>query len=1179
MKTQLYKYDGTPLFEVLVDASSSQSWSLMSDNKLSLSFELEECVVLTAGCYIEFDNTRFYLLTEYKPTMVCRSAWKYDLTLGDAASWLSITLALKTTDGENAPLFKYTGPAVEHAAIIVANLNRLMGTDKWKVGSVISTENITIDYSGKYCSEVLQEIVDTKNTEWWIDDMTLNIGRAEFGDPIELGYQNGLLGDIIREQSDNSKSYRYLYPVGSTRNIDPTKYGYDRLQLPDGRTYIDMNVEQGIAELFEEAAFAHIFPRYEGTVQTVRTQIANGNSGPFVIYYFSDSNIPFNPNDYEIAGLKKQISFLSGELMGEDFEVNYNPSSKEFEIITKYPESSNNIQLPGGLLIPNIGDKYVIWNITMPAEYYSLASQELLEAAEAFAQKYIYDGGIYHASLDYIDVQLRSLRLRPGQRVRLQSPEYFPKTGHYDSRITRVTRSLWYPNEMNIDISSERSMGVIKKLSSDVKSAQTKSNTLSATLSTLNAAFVAHKMLFDEFFEKDSAGNIHAKLSLWSSGGITAGGVGSGGSGGGGISYNRLDSWSDYSADKAGYVLSALLGKDLDNRVSALANAGYITASALAPYALRSELPIITKDGLKSTLGISDWALASTKPTYTASEVGALSVNGGHIYGSLYITKSSKQVYIAYEGASESLGYIGFNGKNSPIYIPSEANVIYSLIHSGNYSDYALSVNGGTVKGETILQHSNSLILTIKRTGTGASLIRYNGDEGLRGGIGFGTDGVARIWDNTLSGNYPILTSDNFSQYALPLTGGIMAKNSYIDWGNTDGFEDYSAYSNGFKILGYNAGSGDYRGGIHVGVRYGWQLTRNAGSEVFQIRNYSPSSASWGDWKTIAFTSDIPTKLSQLTDDVVAGKYLSLAGGTVNGSITASSFIGNLVGVADKSKVLGDYYGERVASANLDFTDSAVRKIIATSSMTTAKPPADGSILHFAWDNAGGWNHQLFIASGGNTGPDKRMAWRAQHYGSWSEWESIAFIDSNVASATKLATARSIFGQSFDGTKSITGNEKSIGLDSVNAINGDANSWVDKYSLKLESSNNAMTFMVDNTENSRKAMIQVGHHATAYAGYLGNLYLNPLGGNVAIGGKTADEKFHVHGNGKFTGALTANSLTIGGVTLTYDSVNEALCVNGNMYALGGITAGGAGISAYTSLESRVARLEQQLNIS
>ena len=650
---------------------------------------------------------------------------------------------------------------------------------------------------------------------------------------------------------------------------------------------------------------------------------------------------------------------------------------------------------------------------------------------------------------------------------------------------------------------------------------------LQTNLISVTNNFTALKDLFDSMFEKDFEGNIHAKLSLWSSGGITAGGVGSGGSGGG-ISYNRLDAWSDYSADKAGYVLSALLGKDLDNRVSALANAGYITASYLAPYALRSEIPSLepyflssnfTKSNIKATLGISDWALASVKPTYTAVEVGALGVDGTAQSAlkmtSEYLTDLNNATpwrffdmntgYGSTDGNKPNIAWVsGITGTAS-----GSSNYRWQLAmttgsqhpyfrreHNGNWNNWStlaftsdiptklsqltddivagkyLSLAGGTVNGETVLHHSNSLILTIKRTGSGASLIRYNGDEGLRGGIGFGTDGVARIWDNTLSGNYPILTSNNFSQYALPITGG-----------------------------------------------------------------------------------------------------------KVNGSITASSFIGNLVGVADKSKVLGDYYGERVTSANLDFTDSAVRKIIATTSMTTAKPPADGSILHFAWDNTGGWNHQLYICSNSLVEPNKRMAWRAQHYGSWSEWESIAFIDSNVASATKLATARYIFGQSFDGTQDITGNERSIGFDSVNAINGDANCWASKYSLKLTSANNAMTFMVDNTENSRKAMIQVGHLAPAYAQYLGNLYLNPLGGNVAIGGKTADEKLHVHGNGKFTGALTANSLTIGGATITYDSANEALCINGNMYALGGITAGGAGISAYTSLESRVARLEQQLNIS
>lgn len=51
---------------------------------------------------------------------------------------------------------------------------------------------------------------------------------------------------------------------------------------------------------------------------------------------------------------------------------------------------------------------------------------------------------------------------------------------------------------------------------------------------------------------------------------------GSGGSGsGGGIAYNRLDRWGDYTVDRAGYVLSALLGNDLHTRIKVFEEGGY----------------------------------------------------------------------------------------------------------------------------------------------------------------------------------------------------------------------------------------------------------------------------------------------------------------------------------------------------------------------------------------------------------------------------------------------------------------------------------------------------------------------------------------------------------------------------------------------------------------------------
>ena len=46
---------------------------------------------------------------------------------------------------------------------------------------------------------------------------------------------------------------------------------------------------------------------------------------------------------------------------------------------------------------------------------------------------------------------------------------------------------------------------------------------------------------------------------------------------------------------------------------------------------------------------------------------------------------------------------------------------------------------------------------------------------------------------------------------------------------------------------------------------------------------------------------------------------------------------------------------------------------------------------------------------------------------SWSSWRTLAHLDSNVASATKLQTPRTIWGQSFDGTADVSGNMSDVG--------------------------------------------------------------------------------------------------------------------------------------------------------
>ncbi len=67
--------------------------------------------------------------------------------------------------------------------------------------------------------------------------------------------------------------------------------------------------------------------------------------------------------------------------------------------------------------------------------------------------------------------------------------------------------------------------------------------------------------------------------------------------------------------------------------------------------------------------------------------------------------------------------------------------------------------------------------------------------------------------------------------------------------------------------------------------------------------------------------------------------------------------------------------------------------------------------------NFGGYigNFQLFASH------NNKLYFRQRWTGDWYDWHTIAFTNSNVASATKLQTARTIWGQSFDGSGNVDG--------------------------------------------------------------------------------------------------------------------------------------------------------------
>ena len=481
MELKLYNRKGVLKLTVSPSENSTRQKRLMGDHVLGLSFTAFECVPLEVYDYVDFEGVRFWITEEYAPKQTSTVEWEYDCKFYGIESLMRQALVLKLVDGENDPIFSLTAPAREHMALIVANINRQMGTTDWKVGEVLSTENLTLDYEGTYCDEALSMLADAAKTEFWTDGMTVNLCRCEYGDEAVLGYDNGLVS-LERESADNIKFFTRLFPIGSTRNIDPEEYGYSRLQLPGRRSYVEQNTQQGIVEHYERDAFSGIYPRRIGTLSGVRSEQHTDDDGePFTIYYVKDTSLTFDPNSYEIGGLVKQMTFQSGELNGRDFEVNYDTKTREFEIITQWPYDDDT-QLPGGLLIPKVGDEYILWNIRMPKEYYTLAEQEFAEAVDEYLREHDQDRYVYKGRTDYVEVARRRLTLDVGRRVRLESDEYFPGTGYRTSRITSISQSVQYPSEMDIEVSDVLGKGVLEKIDDELGEVRHYAKTASAGL-------------------------------------------------------------------------------------------------------------------------------------------------------------------------------------------------------------------------------------------------------------------------------------------------------------------------------------------------------------------------------------------------------------------------------------------------------------------------------------------------------------------------------------------------------------------------------------------------------------------------------------------------------------------------------------------------------------------------
>lgn len=455
MELVIYGRDGNIKKKVSPDSSSRWSEEVASEFVVNVNFTTWEFFILSVGDYIEVGGKRFSIKKEARPKKTNTQKYTYNISFYGREHDMQDLLFCRLNQGSDdlESVFAYDGTPMEYLQKLVDNMNRNADGVTWRVGEAISANRQTINFNGLYCWDAAAEIAAAFETEWWLDGEYLNLSKCERGQRVTLGYMKGLKTGLTQtENSDSIKWFTRLIPVGSTKNIDPSKYGFTHLQLPSRATHIDLNTQLGLKEHREEKAFSGIFPHRLGTISSVRSkEETNEETGDYTVYYVKDNNLPFNPDDYMVSGKVIHITFESGDLSGREFECNWHNDTKEFEIINTYPDE--NTQIPGGNLIPKAGDTYILTNIRMPDEYYPIAEQQFKQAVENYLKEYSRDISIYSSDTDYIYVDKHAVPLLLGQRVRLEDEQYFDK-GYIDTRITRVERKLTNICEASIDCSA-----------------------------------------------------------------------------------------------------------------------------------------------------------------------------------------------------------------------------------------------------------------------------------------------------------------------------------------------------------------------------------------------------------------------------------------------------------------------------------------------------------------------------------------------------------------------------------------------------------------------------------------------------------------------------------------------------------------------------------------------------
>lgn len=383
---RIYDKTGEVLLDIPVDDDSYRYRAIAQAKKVELRYSLVDHVEMPTGAYIEYQGERYTLWYPSDFKKEGTRVFDYTVTFGGNEEILKKYKYKLLSDKPYKLKFVMTATPGMFMELLVDNLN--LYDSGWTVGTVIEAPEKLLSFNHEKCWAVLGRLAEEFDTEFEIVGKTINLRKVEYykDAPLKLSYGkgNGFLPGVGRANQGDNLPVEILYVQGGERNIDYSAYGSQTLLLPksqeleyQGRRYKTdkdgmyvTSADRPLSSYNEDSYDASdIYPSRVGTVSETDTEPGEDTDGNDVTFYnFYDSSVPANLNfeDCLIAGQTMTVIFQTGRLAGREFDVKYVHDGRKFEIVSS---EQDGMTLPNASLYPEVGDKYAVFNISLPAAY------------------------------------------------------------------------------------------------------------------------------------------------------------------------------------------------------------------------------------------------------------------------------------------------------------------------------------------------------------------------------------------------------------------------------------------------------------------------------------------------------------------------------------------------------------------------------------------------------------------------------------------------------------------------------------------------------------------------------------------------------------------------------------------------------------------------------------------